>query len=68
MTNILVFPWTCELLKDWNIFDIHHYYVKDEKRLFVTMTKGNNTIKAEGSNDSNVFLSLQQQALEITKQ
>ena len=67
MTNILVFPWTCELLKDWDIIGMNHYYFKGEKCLFVVMTKDGQTIKADGSNDSNVFLSLQQQALKIDK-
>mgnify|MGYP007073405819 CR=1 FL=1 len=56
-------PWNIGPLKDWDIGAMNHYYALQQRHLFVMMTKGNRFIKAEGSNERDVWRSLSEQAV-----
>ncbi len=55
-------PWNKPTLKDWSIVGMNHYHVKGEKNLFCAMTKDQECIKAEGTNEIKVFEELEKKA------
>lgn len=58
-------PWTQAPLNDWAIVGMNHYFLGGEKHLFVAMVKGGKCIKAESTNEAEVFAELVKQANEI---
>jgi hypothetical protein len=57
-----MYPWQEGNLKDWNIVGMNHYFVNDEKRIFVAMVKDGRCIKSEGRDSSLIWEHLQMQA------
>lgn len=56
------FPWNYHPLDEWSIVGMNHYHVDGVRHLFVAMSKGSRIIKAESSQEMDVFDSLMKQA------
>lgn len=56
------YPWNQGALRSWQICGMNHYQVDGERRLFVSMTRQNLCIKAEGADEHQLFLELDSHA------
>ncbi len=59
------FPWKSPPLDSWSICGMNHYRIAGEKRLFVSMTKGNLCITEEGKDDKYLWNRLWHQATKL---
>ena len=57
----MTLPWLQDELKDWAIVGMNHYFLGGEKHLFVAMVKGGKCIKAESTDENEVFKDLVKQ-------
>ncbi|MBU1567760.1 MAG: hypothetical protein KJ630_19310 [Proteobacteria bacterium] len=55
-------PWDVSALSGWSVVGMNHYHVGGKRHLFCAMVKGDRCIKAEGKNESEVFLALAKKA------
>jgi hypothetical protein len=51
-------PWRRLELLDWDIVGMNHYWVNGTRFLFVAMTKEGRCVRAEGSDEADVFEAL----------
>lgn len=51
-------PWDSLTKNGWSIVGMNHYHLHGERHLFCSMAKKNICIKAEGTDEFNVFISL----------
>lgn len=51
-------PWNAPQLRDWSIVGMNHYSINGQRRLFVSMAKDGQCIKAEGADENSVFQEL----------
>jgi len=60
-------PWNCAELAAWSICGMNHYRQGGVRRLFVSMTRANLCITAEGPDEEEVFhkLVIQATALDV---
>jgi hypothetical protein len=58
----MIYPWNSNILKNWNIVGMNHYFRAGIRHLFVAMTQDRKCIQAEGQDEKEVFDKLEIQA------
>jgi hypothetical protein len=68
--TVYTLPWNSGALQGWDICGMNHYHVQGDLRrhLFVSMTRNNRCIKAEGADEAAVFATLQEEAAKLTNE